>query len=103
VASSRTCSQSGFGPGDAIIEAAPEISPATAKTRIGRSIPSSVGATGGRLLPLVIVVALTDRKGQAVGAVSMTFQAQPYPGDVALAELLPPLRGGVAAVLRDVI
>ena len=49
-----------------------------------------------------IAVALTDRKGVCAGAVSMTFQAQLYPGEAALKRLLPPLQE-LASVLRGVI
>jgi len=49
-----------------------------------------------------IAAALTDRKGQCAGAVSMTYQAQAYPGDSALKRLLPALQD-VVQVLRAVI
>lgn len=38
-----------------------------------------------------IAVALSDRHGQCVGALSMTFQTQAYPGDAFRTRLLPPL------------
>ena len=49
-----------------------------------------------------IAVALTDRKGQPAGAISITFQMHVYPGDAALTKLLPALQD-VARVLRAVI
>lgn len=39
-----------------------------------------------------LAVALRDRRGRCVGALSVTFQAQAYPGDSALLRLLPPLQ-----------
>jgi IclR family pca regulon transcriptional regulator len=49
-----------------------------------------------------IAVALTDRKGQSAGAISMTFQTHVYPRDTPLTKLLPALQD-VAQVLRAVI
>jgi IclR family pca regulon transcriptional regulator len=49
-----------------------------------------------------LAVALTDRKGKCVGAVSMTFQTQTYPGDSALTRLLPALRE-VVQTIRAVV
>jgi IclR family pca regulon transcriptional regulator len=49
-----------------------------------------------------IAVALNDRKGLCVGAISMTFQSHLYPGDTAMAKLLPALQD-VAQVLRGAI
>jgi IclR family pca regulon transcriptional regulator len=45
-----------------------------------------------------IAAALSDRQGRCVGAVSMTFQTQAYPGDKPLTALLPPLRYTVQQV-----
>jgi len=49
-----------------------------------------------------IAAALFDRHGRGVGAISMTFQTQLYPGGRALAQLLPALQD-VVKVLREVI
>jgi len=49
-----------------------------------------------------IAAALFDRHGRCVGAASMTFQMQLYPGGRALAQLLPALQD-VVKVLREVI
>ncbi len=49
-----------------------------------------------------LAVALTDRKGQCSGAISVTFQTQSYPAGAALTKLLPPLQD-VVQVLRAVI
>ena len=49
-----------------------------------------------------LAVALTDRKGQCVGALSMTFQAQAYPEDACLTRLLPPLQEA-AHTLRAIL
>jgi IclR family pca regulon transcriptional regulator len=49
-----------------------------------------------------LAVALTDRKGQCVGALSMTFQAQAYPDDTCLTRLLPPLQEA-AHTLRAIL
>jgi IclR family pca regulon transcriptional regulator len=49
-----------------------------------------------------LAVALTDRKGTCVGAVSMTFQTQAYPGTSALTRLLPPLQE-VVQTMRGVV
>ncbi len=49
-----------------------------------------------------IAVALTDRKGQCAGAISVTYQMQAYPAGLALTKLLPPLQD-VKHVLRGVI
>lgn len=49
-----------------------------------------------------LAVALTDRKGQCVGALSTTFQSQAYPQGSALVRLLPALQetaGAIRAVL----
>jgi IclR family pca regulon transcriptional regulator len=45
-----------------------------------------------------IAVALGDRKGRCVGALSMTFQAQSYPADSALVKLLPALQEAAQAI-----
>ncbi len=49
-----------------------------------------------------LAVALTDRKGRCVGALSMTFQGQAYPRDSSLARLLPALQEAALA-LRAII
>jgi len=45
-----------------------------------------------------LAVALTDRKGQCVGAISTTFQAQAYPKGSALVKLLPALQETAQAI-----
>lgn len=45
-----------------------------------------------------IAVAVTDRKGQCVGAVSMTFQTQAYPRESFLVKLLPALQEAAQAI-----
>jgi IclR family pca regulon transcriptional regulator len=45
-----------------------------------------------------LAVALTDRKGRCVGALSMTFQASAYPDDSGLTRLLPPLQEAAQAL-----
>jgi IclR family pca regulon transcriptional regulator len=45
-----------------------------------------------------LAVALNDRKGRCVGAFSMTFQTQIYPGDSALEKLLPALQDAAQAM-----
>jgi IclR family transcriptional regulator, pca regulon regulatory protein len=45
-----------------------------------------------------LAVALTDRNGRCVGALSMTYQAQSYPGDSVLHKLLPPLQEAAQAI-----
>ncbi|NML44151.1 helix-turn-helix domain-containing protein [Ramlibacter sp. G-1-2-2] len=49
-----------------------------------------------------LAVPLKDRQGRCVGALSITFQAQVYPGDGSLVKLLPGLQE-VAQLLRGVI
>lgn len=49
-----------------------------------------------------LAVALTDRKGQCLGALSMTFQAQTYPEDSGLTRLLPALQDA-ANTLRAIL
>jgi IclR family pca regulon transcriptional regulator len=49
-----------------------------------------------------LAVPLKDRQGRCVGALSITFQAQAYPGDSSLQRLLPPLQEA-AQTLRQVI
>ena len=49
-----------------------------------------------------LAVALSDRKGRCVGALSITFQTQAYPGDACRSKLLPALQDA-AQVLRSVI
>ena len=49
-----------------------------------------------------VAVALSDRQGRYVGALSITFQAQAYPGEAWRTRLLPALQDA-AHVLRDVI
>ena len=49
-----------------------------------------------------LAVPLKDRQGRCVGALSITFQAQAYPGDASLTRLLPPLQEA-AQTLRQVI
>jgi IclR family pca regulon transcriptional regulator len=49
-----------------------------------------------------LAVPLMDRQGRCVGALSITFQSQVYPGDASLTKLLPGLRE-VAQLLRGVI
>lgn len=49
-----------------------------------------------------LAVALSDRRGRTVGAISMTFQTQMYPSDAFLARLLPVLRESAQA-MREVI
>jgi IclR family pca regulon transcriptional regulator len=49
-----------------------------------------------------LAIALADRKGRCVGALSMTFQSQAYPGDRALKDLLPALQEA-AQTLRAII
>jgi IclR family transcriptional regulator, pca regulon regulatory protein len=49
-----------------------------------------------------LAVALLDRKGRCVGALSMTFQTQVYPNNSALVKLLPPLQEAAQA-LRGII
>ena len=49
-----------------------------------------------------LAVALSDRKGRCVGALSMTFQTQTYPNDSCLASLLPALQEAAQA-LRSII
>lgn len=45
-----------------------------------------------------LAVALRDRRGRCVGAISVTFQAQAYPGDNALNRLLPPLQEAAQSI-----
>lgn len=45
-----------------------------------------------------IAVAVSDRKGQCVGALSMTFQTQMYPKESHLARLLPPLQEAMEGI-----
>lgn len=45
-----------------------------------------------------LAVALNDRKGRCVGALSMTFQTQAYPGNSFLDKLLPALQEAATAV-----
>jgi IclR family transcriptional regulator, pca regulon regulatory protein len=45
-----------------------------------------------------LAVALTDRKGRCVGALSTTFQAQAYPKDSFLTRLLPALQEAAQAI-----
>ena len=45
-----------------------------------------------------LAVALSDRKGRCVGALSMTFQTQSYPGDSVLHKLLPALQEAAQAI-----
>ena len=49
-----------------------------------------------------LAVALLDRKGRCAGALSMTFQAQAYPDDSCLVQLLPPLQDAAHA-LRSIL
>ena len=49
-----------------------------------------------------LAVPLKDRQGRCVGALSITFQAQVYPGDASLAKLLPALQEQ-AQLLRGLI
>jgi IclR family pca regulon transcriptional regulator len=49
-----------------------------------------------------LAVPLKDRQGRCAGALSMTFQAQAYPGDASLARLLPALQEA-AQTLRGLI
>jgi IclR family pca regulon transcriptional regulator len=49
-----------------------------------------------------LAVPLKDRHGKCVGALSITFQTQVYPGDASLTKLLPGLQE-VAQLLRGVI
>lgn len=49
-----------------------------------------------------LAVPLIDRRGRCAGALSITFQAQVYPGEAALARLLPGLQEA-AQLLRGVI
>ena len=49
-----------------------------------------------------VAVALRDRKGHCVGALSMTFQTQAYPHDSYLEQLLPALQDAAQA-MRAVI
>ncbi|MEX8519098.1 MAG: IclR family transcriptional regulator C-terminal domain-containing protein [Leptothrix sp. (in: b-proteobacteria)] len=45
-----------------------------------------------------LALALIDRKGRCVGALSMTFQAQAYPDNSCLTRLLPPLQDAAQAL-----
>lgn len=45
-----------------------------------------------------LAVALRDRKGRCVGALSMTFQSQAYPNDSFLVKLLPALQEAAQAI-----
>lgn len=45
-----------------------------------------------------LAVAVTDRKGQCVGALSMTFQTQAYPRESFLLKLLPALQEAAQAI-----
>ena len=49
-----------------------------------------------------VAVPLLDRKGQCMGAISMTYQREIYPLELALKKLVPALQD-VAEVLRGVI
>ena len=49
-----------------------------------------------------LAVALTDRKGRCLGALSTTVQSQAYPGDTLVEGLLPPLQE-VAQTLRGIV
>lgn len=49
-----------------------------------------------------LAVPLKDRQGRCVGALSITFQVQAYPGEASLVKLLPALQEA-AGVLRGVI
>jgi IclR family pca regulon transcriptional regulator len=49
-----------------------------------------------------LAVPLKDRHGRCAGALSITFQAQVYPGDTSLTKLLPALQD-VAQLLRGLI
>lgn len=49
-----------------------------------------------------LAVALKDRQGRCVGALSITFQVQAYPGDASLTKLLPPLQEA-AQLLRGLV
>lgn len=49
-----------------------------------------------------LAVPLKDRQGRCVGALSITFQSQIYPGDDSLVKLLPPLQD-TAHLLRGVL
>jgi IclR family transcriptional regulator, pca regulon regulatory protein len=45
-----------------------------------------------------LALALLDRKGRCVGALSMTVQTQAYPGDTLVDKLLPPLQDAAQAM-----
>jgi IclR family pca regulon transcriptional regulator len=49
-----------------------------------------------------LAVALIDRKGACLGALSMTYQREVYPGDTGVAKLLPPLHE-TARALRAIL
>ncbi len=49
-----------------------------------------------------LAVALSDRNGRCLGALSTTVQSQSYPGDMLVARLLPPLQE-VAQALRAIV